>query len=176
MIKNISPPYAVKKSLWERIYLFEVVRGLIITIGHLLYNLGGLRTGKVGITYQYPETPKPIGPLWRGEHRLMLRQDGRPRCVACQSCSTACPAHCIEIVAGDYGEGSVEKYPLTFNIDILQCVFCGLCVEACPCDAIRMDTEKFVEAVYQGPKYVLDINYLLKNHPEGKPAISEGIY
>jgi NADH-quinone oxidoreductase subunit I len=172
----ISPPFATRKSFWERVYVFEIVRGLIITMKHMLFNLGGLRRGRVGMTYQYPEIPKPIDSVWKGEHRLMLREDGRPRCVACQCCATACPAVCIEIVAADYGAGSVEKYPAVFDIDILQCVFCGLCVEACPCDAIRMDSQKFTRAVYEGPKYILDINYLLSNHPENKSAVSEGIY
>lgn len=176
MARNVSPAFAKNKSLWEKIYLLEVVRGLFITIGHLAVNFCGLKNGRVGMTYQYPEIPKPINSLWRGEHRLMFREDGRPRCVACQCCSTACPAQCIKIVAGDYGKDDVEKYPVQFNIDTLQCVFCGLCVEACPCDAIRMDTEKFPEACYSGPAHILDIDYLLNNHPVGKSRISQGIY
>lgn len=176
MSKNISAPFAVKKSWWERVYLLEILHGLAVTIGHFVSTVGGMRKGRVGITYQYPEKPKPMDEVWRGEHRLMLREDGRPRCVACHCCSTACPADCIEIVAGDYGESDVEKYPIVFNIDILQCVFCGLCVEACPCDAIRMDTGKFSEATYEGPSYILDIDYLLANHPEGKSKISEAIF
>jgi NADH-quinone oxidoreductase subunit I len=55
-------------------------------------------------------------------------------------------------------------------------VFCGLCVEACPCDAIRMDTGKFPEASYVGPKRILDIRYLMNNHPEGVSKVSEAIY
>ena len=54
-------------------------------------------------------------------------------------CPTACPAHCITIVAEETGNGN-EKRPAIFEIDELRCVVCGLCVEACPCDAIRMDT------------------------------------
>lgn len=143
---------------------------------HLLRNLARLRGGEVGITYQYPESPKPIDRLWKGEHRLMHRPDGTPRCVACHCCSTVCPADCIEIVASDTGEEDVEKYPVVFNIDILQCVYCGLCVEACPCDAIRMDTGKFPEACYDGPRYVQDIDYLMNNHPSGVSKVSEAIY
>lgn len=176
MAKIISPPFAKKKSLWERVYVLEIIRGLVITIAHFLRNMANLWRGRVGMTYQYPETPKPIDSVWKGEHRLMLREDGRPRCVACQCCSTACPALCIEIVAGDYGADDVEKYPEVFNIDILQCVFCGLCVEACPCDAIRMDSRKFSGATYEGPSHILDKEYLLDNHPEDTSKVSEGIY
>ena len=106
----------------------------------------------------------------------MHRPDGTPRCVACNCCSTACPADCIAIVGADTGHDGVEKYPISFDIDILQCVFCGLCVEACPCDAIRMDTGKFPQASYEGPIHILNIDYLMNNHPDGVSKISEAIY
>ena len=165
-----------KKSWWERVYIVEIAKGMAITHSHLVKNLSELRKGKVGITYQYPETPKPIDRLWKGEHRLMHREDGTPRCVACNCCSTACPAECISMVAADTGQDGVEKYPIAFDIDILQCVFCGLCVEACPCDAIRMDTGKFSSAGFDGPVWILDIDYLMNNHPEGVSKISEAFY
>ncbi|MDH3216662.1 MAG: 4Fe-4S binding protein [Candidatus Krumholzibacteria bacterium] len=165
-----------KKTWWERVYVLEIARGMAITISHLIKNIAGLGEGRVGITYQCPETPMPIDSLWKGEHRLMHREDGTPRCVACNCCSTACPADCIAITASDTGHDEVEKFPIAFDIDILQCVFCGLCVEACPCDAIRMDTGKFPEATYEGPKHIFNIDYLMNNHPEGKSKISEAIY
>ncbi len=165
-----------KKTIWDRIYVVEIIKGMMITISHLVKNLANLRKGQVGITYQWPEIPMPIDALWKGEHRLMHREDGTPRCVSCNCCSTACPADCISIVASDSGDDEVEKYPVAFDIDILQCVFCGLCVEACPCDAIRMDTMKFPEAAYEGPKLIFDIDYLMNNHPAGVSKISEAIY
>jgi NADH-quinone oxidoreductase subunit I len=166
-----------RKGWWEKIYILEVARGMGITISHFIKNIANLRKGKVGMTHQFPETPKPIERiLYKGEHRLMHRADGTPRCVACNCCSTACPAYCISIEAADTGHDRVEKYPVKFDIDILQCVFCGLCVEACPCDAIRMDTGKFPGAAYTGPKLIYDIDYLMNNHPEGISKVSEAIY
>ena len=165
-----------KKGWWERVYILEILRGMGITLSHLVKNLRGLNHGRVGITYQYPETPKPIDRLWKGEHRLMHRPDGTPRCVACHCCSTACPADCISITAADSGSDAVEKYPVAFDIDILQCVFCGLCVEACPCDAIRMDTMKFSSASFEGPILILDIDYLMNNHPDSVSKISEALF
>jgi len=174
--KVVTAPLDAKSSFWERTYLFEVVRGLGITARHLIQNLVDLRRDRVGMTYQWPEIRKPLPPTFRGEHRLMHRPDGTPRCVACNCCVTACPADCIEIVGADTGHDGVEKYPVVFDIDILQCVYCGFCVEACPCDAIRMDTGKFSEACFEGPKKILDIDYLMNNQPDGKTPISDAIY
>lgn len=162
---------------WQRIYFLNIIAGLCITISHFFRNVLALRKGRVGtLTWQFPETTRPLDRMWKGEHRLMHRPDGTPRCVACFCCETACPADCIHIVAGDSGEQGVEKYPVVFDIDILQCVYCGLCVEACPCDAIRMDTRKFPESVFSGPAYIQDIDYLMNNHPEGVSKVSEAIY
>ncbi len=172
----VSAPIDQRRSWWERSYLPEVFRGLGITITHFFENLAALRHDRVGMTYQWPEKPTPLPANFRGEHRLMQRPDGTPRCVACNCCATACPALCIDIVGADTGHDGVEKYPVKFDIDILQCVYCGLCVEACPCDAIRMDTGKITAAYYEGPVKILDLDYLLKNHPAGKSPISDAIY
>jgi NADH-quinone oxidoreductase subunit I len=96
-------------------------------------------------TISYPEQKRPYPERFRGVHRLTLRDDdASPRCVACLCCSTACPAQCIFIEAGEYPQGDkrrgYERFPVKFVIDELRCIFCGYCVEACPCDAIRMDT------------------------------------
>lgn len=126
-------------SFAEKLYLPEVVRGLAITSRQLVKNVFGKRDIA---TVQYPEVRTPYPERFRGRHRLMWRDDETVRCVACMLCSTACPANCIHIVAGDKGDETVEKYPISFEIDLLVCIYCGFCVEACPCDAIRMDSGK----------------------------------
>ena len=55
-------------------------------------------------------------------------------------CSTACPAHCIDIVAAPSPWPDREKYPETFVIDELRCIYCGMCEQACPVDAIELTT------------------------------------
>ncbi|MFO0843160.1 MAG: NADH-quinone oxidoreductase subunit I [Gemmataceae bacterium] len=86
---------------------------------------------------------------YRGVHRLNRDEKGRVKCVACYMCSTACPAHCIDIVAApapkDWQSDPVhgyprEKYPETFVIDELRCIYCGMCEQACPVDAIELTT------------------------------------
>lgn len=157
------------RTFWERAYLFEVVRGLATTLKHLLKHL--FRIEKMP-TYEYPEQLKPIPEGYRAEHRLMKRPDGSVRCTACMLCATACPAECIEIVAAENPDPKIEKYPTTYSINLLRCVFCGLCVEACPVDAIRMDTKKIDMAGFTREEFILDIHYLLENHPKGMSPTS----
>lgn len=156
-------------SFWESIYVVAAVRGLLTTLMHLVKHLFGLEKMK---TFEYPEQPKPIPEDYRAEHRLMKRPDGAVRCTACMLCATACPAECIEIVAAESPDPKIEKFPTVYNINLLRCVFCGLCVEACPCDAIRMDTQKVDMAGFSREEFILDIDYLLENHPEGKSPFS----
>jgi len=145
---------------WKaRIYLWEICRGLATTMKHLVHNLLHRREMP---TISYPEEKRPISIRLRAQHRLLPRPDGKPRCVACFLCATACPAQCITIEAGEATDRSIEKVPTRFDIDLLRCVFCGLCVEACPCDAIRMDTGIYDICKQDRASFVLDRERLLK--------------
>ena len=150
-----TPVSRPEMNALEKSYVTEAVKGLAITMGHFFRNTKAMLRGErpdavtdplaEGITtLDYPEQKKVYPERFRGVHRLTQREDGSPRCVACLCCSTACPAQCIYIEAGEYGEKDkhrgYERYPVKFVIDELRCIFCGYCVEACPCDAIRMDT------------------------------------
>src|SRR5688500_8865877 len=142
----------------EASFIPATLKGLAITVKHFFRNIS---TGADIATLQYPEEKKPYPERNRGLHRLMLRDDGSVRCVACMCCPTVCPANCITIVPAESPDGRVEKYPLVFEIDELRCVVCGLCVEACPCDAIRMDTGKHAASVEERSGGVLGKNDLL---------------
>ena len=138
-IKVIKKP---KRTVSEQAFVPAVAAGLRLTMGRFFKNT--VSNDKQIDTVMYPEEKLDYPERFRGIHRLTQRADGSPRCVACLCCSTACPAQCIHIEAGEYEEGDprrgYERYPVTFVIDELRCIFCGYCVEACPCDAIRMDT------------------------------------
>lgn len=156
-VKKVARPREM--SFPESLYLVEIVKGLGVTMGHLLSNI----VRQEGIkTIEYPEVRREMPPRFRGKHRLMKREDGTPRCVACYCCATACPAKCITIVAGESPDPCVEKYPVRFDIDMLRCVFCGMCVEACPCDAIRMDTGWFTPPDDTREKLIFTIDTLLE--------------
>lgn len=168
-----------KLSFWERTYLSEVFRGLGVTIRHFAQNLANQREMP---TYQWPEQPKPLPVRHRSRHRLMLREDGSPKCVACMCCETACPARCIRIVAEESEEAWIEKRPRIFEIDLLRCVFCGYCVEACPEDAIRMDTGEVLLVGERREDFVVGMDFLLhgsgtqwkENRPKEGPTPRPG--
>jgi NADH-quinone oxidoreductase subunit I len=142
----------------EATFLSATIKGLGTTLKHFFKNV----TTKSGIeTVRYPEEKEPYPERNRGLHRLMLRDDGRVRCVACMCCPTVCPANCITIVPAETDDPDVEKYPAIFEIDELRCVVCGLCVEACPCDAIRMDTGLHAPAVDHRAGGVMDKDAML---------------
>ncbi len=135
-------------SLSERIYLPEILRGLVVITYrfwrnlslHIAHAVGLARNRRAAVTVQYPDEQKRYPDNYRGSHRLTLKEDGSVRCTSCFLCATACPANCIFIEAGEHPDPHVEKFPVRYEIDTLRCIYCGLCVEACPCDAIRMDT------------------------------------
>jgi NADH-quinone oxidoreductase subunit I len=118
-----------KMGLTERLYLPALFAGLQTTVKHMF---------RPSVTVQFPEERPHVPPNYRGVHRLNRDMDGRVKCVACYMCSTACPAHCIDIVAAPSPWPDREKYPETFVLDELRCIYCGMCEEACPCDAIEL--------------------------------------
>ena len=158
-----------KYTFWEKIYYPEIAKGVGVSLKHFF---GNIRKRKYIPTLQYPEETQEYPEIFRGRHRLMQRDDGALRCVACMMCATACPAECIYIEAEESDDKNIEKQAKVFVIDQLRCVFCGLCVEACPTDAIRMDTKEHVPPEYTREAFVYDIDMLLKK--SGKSIAIQG--
>jgi NADH-quinone oxidoreductase subunit I len=129
--KDITWVAEPKMGVAELLYLPAIFSGLATTFRHLF---------KPKITQEFPEVRPQLPANYRGVHRLNRDEQGRTKCVACYMCSTACPAHCIDIVAAPSPWPDREKYPETFVIDELRCIYCGMCEQACPVDAIELTT------------------------------------
>ncbi len=151
------------KASW---YLPGILAGMGFTFRKMVYNIFNKKKMQ---TLNYPEEKYQYGPRFKGNHILTVKKDGSIRCTACMLCATNCPANCIKITAAESDDPSVEKYPISYEIDILRCVFCGFCEEACPVDAIRMGPE-WQTAALSGSEFIYDIQHLAR-----RPNLKGGV-
>lgn len=163
-VKITYPKHGFRRemSLWERLYLPAIFRGLRVTMKHFFMR---------GWTVQYPDEMPEVSSRFRGLHRLKRDEEGRERCTACFLCAYACPANAIHIEAGlATGEErnlyTEEKYAAVYQINMLRCIFCGFCEEACPCGAIYLEGE-FECADYDLDHFIFNKEELLE--PAGSP-------
>ncbi len=138
----------INLTLWEKLYLFEIIRGISVTTRHFVTNMFGFVVPPNGnkrsiFTVYYPEEKVTLPPAYRGRPVLIERNDGTEKCVACGLCEKICPAHAISIIAGER-KNPEDRYPVSYVIDMSRCVYCGYCEEVCPKEAIVMSSE------YQG--------------------------
>ncbi len=161
VIEQVKRPEA--SNNW---FLPGILLGLVLTGKNLVVNLVETILATFGIvkrdkmpTVNYPEENYEYSPRFKGNHVLTVKKDGSLRCTACMLCATNCPADCIKIVASEHDDPSVEKFPISYEIDILRCVFCGFCEEACPVDAIRMGPEWQTPGL-NGSEFQYDIKQL----------------
>jgi NADH-quinone oxidoreductase subunit I len=117
---------------WQRIYLPEIIRGLIMTMRFLF---------RKKTTTLYPDVKLNLPVGYRGVPRLVSDKDGEERCVACKLCEVVCPPLAIYIEGEEYPDQTKkERRPKVFQIDFGRCINCGFCEEACPVEAIEMST------------------------------------
>lgn len=148
-------------SIWERLYLPAILKGMVITFGHMF---------RKRPTINYPEKKRPFSPVFRGLHVLNRDEEGRERCTACGLCAVACPAEAITMEAAERQKGEEllyreEKYAAKYEINMLRCIFCGLCEEACPKDAIYL-TETFAPANFTRKGFIYGKDDLLIPNPK----------
>ena len=134
-----------KLTFWERIYIGPVVKGLGLTISHffgVLRDVFNWKNKKTAITMQYPEERWDFKDNFRGAPALVMDQEKRGKCVACQICEFVCPPKAITMWPAEHeAENKIEKFPERFEIDMLRCIYCGFCEEACPEEAIFLVKE-----------------------------------
>ncbi len=155
-----------KRTEVSKWYLPGILGGMTWTIVKMVKNL---TNQKNMITLNYPEQKHEYSPRFKGNHVLTVKKDGAIRCTACMLCATNCPADCITIKAAESDDPTVEKFPISYEIDMLRCIFCGFCEEACPVDAIRMGPEWQRPGV-NGANFIYDIKELAY-----RPALKGGI-
>lgn len=145
---DVLKPKRVRKevnlTLWEKVYVFEILRGLYVTTKHFVVNMIGFVAPPKGkkrsvFTVYYPEERVTLPVAYRGRPVLVMRKDGTERCVACGLCEKICPASAISIVAGERED--LDRYPVSYTLDMSRCVYCGYCEEVCPKEAIVMSSE-----------------------------------
>lgn len=158
-LTNRSEVVSDKKMTWtERMYLFAIMKGLLITIRHLF---------KRKVTIKYPEQKREFAKVYRGMHVLKRDQEGRENCTACGLCAVSCPAEAITMEAAERQPGEEhlyreEKYAAMYEINMLRCIYCGLCEEACPKDAIYL-TDRIVPAAYSRHTFVFGKDILVES-------------
>jgi NADH-quinone oxidoreductase subunit I len=144
-------PNERKLTFWQKTTFPEVFKGMWFTFKHIF---------RKPVTLEYPEKKVVLGPEFRGRPVLVAEQ-GKERCVACGLCARVCPPLAISMQAGET-EDVKERYPVTFEIDMLRCIYCGLCEEVCPEEAIVMSPEYDMnfharqEAIMDKPKLLIE--------------------
>lgn len=153
-----------KMTFWERIYLPEIFRGMLITFKHIF---------RKKVTINYPEQTRKFSPVFRGLQILNRDEEGRENCTACGLCAVACPAEAITMEAAERQPGEEhlyreEKYAAKYEINMLRCIFCGYCEEACPKDAVYL-SETFAPSNYQRKGFIYGKKDMLIPHPIEDP-------
>jgi NADH-quinone oxidoreductase subunit I len=175
-LTNRAKPVDRKPMTWlESIYLWNIGKGMLITIKHFF---------KKKVTIQYPEQKRTFSQVFRGVQVLNRDEEGRERCTACGLCAVACPTEAITMEAAERQAGEEnlyreEKYAAKYEINMLRCIFCGYCEEACPKDAIYL-SQTFAPANYGRQGFIYKKEDLLipdpVKDPEGyKKAVGERV-
>lgn len=147
-VKRVGRPIA------ETSYVKATLQGMARTLKYMF---------EPKITIEYPEQRWELSPRWRGTHRMLTKEDGKARCVACGLCPSVCPSNCIKLVPGEDENGN--RYPLVFEIDEFRCIFCGYCQEVCPEDAIHVG-QHYENSEYSREGHVYDLERLMaQTHP-----------
>ncbi len=160
---------ALRKMGEDVLGLWSLVKGLKVT-GTLFFSKQ--------VTVHYPRAGVDNLATFRGPLQLVPNPEdpGKPLCIACMTCASACPTGAISVhkkKAPETKEGASEEHktaakaakgPGKFLYDYTVCCQCGLCAENCPKGALRFSGDP--RSASQDKK---DFNFdLLENLGNGK--------
>src|SRR6185437_15554408 len=64
----------VSRNIEQTSYVKATLQGMALTLKQMF---------EPKVTIQYPEQKWELSPRWRGTHRMLTKEDGKARCVAC---------------------------------------------------------------------------------------------
>ena len=139
----------------HKMYFPEIFKGMAFSFKHMF---------RKKVTINYPEQRPVLGAEFRGRP-VLVKELGQERCVACGLCARACPPLAISMQAAETTD-SKERYPETFEFNMLRCIYCGFCEDVCPEEAIVMSDEYDFnfryrsEAIFDKSKLLVEVNDL----------------
>lgn len=142
-------------NFMHKMYFPEIFKGMAFSFKHMF---------RKKVTINYPEQRPVLGAEFRGRP-VLVKEHGQERCVACGLCARACPPLAISMQAAET-EDAKERFPETFEINMLRCIYCGFCEDVCPEEAIVMSSEYDLnfryreDAIFDKSKLLMEVNDL----------------
>lgn len=153
VLNALNKDYATERklSVLEKMYLPEILKGMAYSFKQMF---------EPTVTMQYPEVKWEPPAIFRGRP-VLVKDNGKERCVACGLCARACPPLAISMQAAETDDEK-ERFPDFFEINMLRCIYCGFCEEVCPEEAIVMSKDYDIvfqsreEAIYGKDRLLVD--------------------
>ncbi|TNE72233.1 NADH-quinone oxidoreductase subunit I [bacterium] len=153
VLNALNKDYSTERKLTvlEKMYLPEILKGMAYSFKQMF---------QPTVTMQYPEVKWEPPAVFRGRP-VLVKDNGRERCVACGLCARACPPLAISMQAAETDDAK-ERFPDFFEINMLRCIYCGFCEEVCPEEAIVMSKDYDLvfksreEAIYGKDRLLVD--------------------
>ncbi len=153
VLNALNKDFATERKLTvlEKMYLPEILKGMAYSFKQMF---------EPTVTMQYPEVKWEPPAIFRGRP-VLVKDNGKERCVACGLCARACPPLAISMQAAETDDEK-ERFPDFFEINMLRCIYCGFCEEVCPEEAIVMSKDYDIvfqsreEAIYGKDRLLVD--------------------